>query len=140
MKSYTCVEQRGVVEEINDGFAKVSIISFSACAHCVSKEMCNLTDSATREISAPVEDLQITEGETVRVIMKRVLGLKASLLAYFYPFILVILSVLILTAIHLSELASGLISLGILVPYFFVLYLFRERLKRTFTFTLQKEN
>lgn len=140
MKAFTCVEQKGVVEEINDGLAKVNITTFSACAHCLSKEMCNITESAIRHIYAPVGDANIAEGETVKVLMKRTLGLKASLLAYFYPFILVILSILILTAIHLNELASGLISLSILVPYFFLLYMFRERLKRTFTFTLQKEN
>jgi sigma-E factor negative regulatory protein RseC len=50
---------------------------------------------------------------------------------------LVIGTMITVLAISGSEGLSGLLSLGILIPYYLLLYLRRGRLKRTFTFSLQ---
>lgn len=139
MDSSTCIEQKGVVEEISDGLVKVNITSFSACAHCHSKQACGIIDSASREILVPISDSNmISIGDTVRVIMKRSMGWKATIMGYVIPFLLVLTTLLILSSLNMHEVVVGLGSLVILVPYFIALYFNRDWLRKTFSFTIQK--
>lgn len=139
MDSSTCIEQKGVVEEISDGLVKINITSFSACAHCHSKQACGIIDSARREIFVPTSNSNaVSIGDTVNVIMKRSMGWKATILGYVVPFIMVLTTLLILNSLQLHEVVIGLGSLVILIPYFIVLYYNRDRLRKTFSFTIQK--
>ena len=79
-------------------------------------------------------------GDTVQVFMKRSLGLKATLIAYILPLIILMASLIALTSLRLSELFVGTFTLIFLIPYFYLLYHFRESLKNTFTFRLNKES
>lgn len=139
MDSSTCIEQKGVIEEIDRDLARVQIKAFSACANCHSKAGCGMGESADREILAHVPGTgDFRAGDTVTVIMKRTMGWKAAVLAYIVPFAIVLLALLILTSLQYSELVTGLVSLVLLVPYFVLLYLLRERLKTAFTFSIRK--
>lgn len=139
MDSSTCIEQKGVVEEISHGLVKVNITSFSACTNCHSKQACSVLDSAVREVVAPADNISsFSIGETVRVIMKRTMGWKATVMGYVIPFMLVLTTLLILSSLQLHEVVVGLGSMVILIPYFVILYLNRERLRKTFSFTIQK--
>ena len=135
----SCIEQKGVIENIENGVANVNITTFTACAHCHAKNACNISAESSRIIQVPVGNESYTSGELVRIIMKRSLGMRAAFFAYIFPFILVLGLLIVLTSLKISELFAGLSSIILLVPYFLGLHLFRERLKRTFTFTLQKE-
>jgi sigma-E factor negative regulatory protein RseC len=66
------------------------------------------------------------------------MGWKATLLAYVIPFMLVLITLLVLNSLQTDELLMGLGSLAILVPYFTALYLGRERLRNSFSFTIRK--
>ena len=138
MDSSPCIEQKGVIEEIIDGKAKVRISSFVACANCHVKAACGIPEGTTRIIIAPLLGENFNKGESVYINMKRSMGIKAALIAYILPFIIVISTLLILSMFDLEELITGLISLAILIPYFSGLFLFRDRLKRSFIFTLRK--
>ena len=72
--------------------------------------------------------------------MKQSLGYKAMLLAYGLPFLMVLMALIIFTTLHFSELIAGLGSLSILVPYYLIIYYFRDKLQKTFTFTIRKIN
>lgn len=139
MDSSTCIEQKGVVEDISNGLAKVNITSFSACDNCTTKQACGITDNANREIVVPLTNNQaFSIGETVGIIMKRSMGWKATIFGYVIPFTLVLAVLLILNSLRLHEIIVGLGSLVILIPYFTLLYLVRERLRNTFSFTIMK--
>ena len=138
MDSSPCIEQKGVIEEITDGLAKVRITSFTACANCFTKDSCGINKAVDRHIEIPTRKGEFQKGESVFVNMRRSMGLRATLIAYVLPFFLVIATLLILTSIRLNELYAGLISLSILVPYFTGLYFLRDHLRRTFIFTLRK--
>lgn len=139
MDSSTCIEQKGVVEDISNGLAKVNITTFSACTNCHSKKACGILDSASREIFVPLKNVNsISIGETVGIEMKRSMGWKATFLGYIIPFILVLATLLVLNSLQLHEVLVGLGSLVILVPYFTALYLGRERLRNSFSFTIRK--
>jgi positive regulator of sigma E activity len=140
MHSSSCIEQVGVVDEITNGKARVLITSYSACSSCESKGVCGIAESVTKQIFVPVSNNMFSIGEHVVIQMHRGLGLKAVILAYMVPFLLLIFSLFLLNSIHINELAIGLISLCILVPYYVALYFFRKKINKTFTFTLKKVN
>jgi sigma-E factor negative regulatory protein RseC len=138
MSSSSCVEQKGIIEEVVNGFAKVRVSSFAACAKCHAKSACGITEGSTRFFQVPVAKDEYSTGESVIIEMERHMGLRAAFIAYFLPFLIVITSLLILTSFNVSELFSGTISILILIPYFTGLYFFRDHLKRSFKFTLRK--
>jgi len=49
------------------------------------------------------------------------------------------LSLIILTLLNFSELFAGLFSIGILAPYYLVLYLLKNKLSKTFKFTISPD-
>jgi sigma-E factor negative regulatory protein RseC len=138
MSSTDCIEQRGIIEEIENGTAKVKITSFSACASCTSKDGCMTSESVDKTISVFIGDKQFNRGELVKISMKKTLGLKATLLAYLLPFVVLLITLIILTEIGISEAISGLVSLAVLIPYFLVLYFFKHKLQKIFQFKLNK--
>lgn len=138
MTSTDCVEQKGIIEDIRDGVAKVNITTFSACSSCQSKSACHMGEEEVKVVDVHIGASDFHKGETVRVIMKKSLGMRATLIAYILPFIIVLISLFILSSVGLSEAVAGIISVSILAPYFIVLYLLRERFQKTFQFTLNK--
>ena len=78
------------------------------------------------------------KGEKVIVLCNEELGFIALFWAYVLPFIVVICTLLICTSLNLGELYSGLISLGILIPYYLILSLFKTKLKKKFSFDIEK--
>jgi sigma-E factor negative regulatory protein RseC len=140
MSSTDCVEQKGIIEEINNGIATVNITSFSACSSCESNGACGMSESTEKHIDVAIDTAHYKKGELVRVIMKKSLGLRATLLAYILPFLIVIIALIILTSTGISEGISGLIAIIALALYFFILHLNKNKLQKTFQFTLNKVN
>lgn len=138
MNTSVCFEQRGIIESIKDNRITVRIDRASACGHCSAQGLCNLADLAERIIEINNSTHVFSVGEWVQVTMSRSMGNKAILMGYFIPLVLLIATLLTLTACGLADWIAGLVSLLILVPYFILLYIFRERLKKTFTFSIHK--
>lgn len=138
MNSSSCIEQKGVIEEIDDGLAKVRVSTLAACGHCHAKSVCGITDGTARYYEVAVTETGFERGDSVIITMERTLGLRAAFIAYVVPFLLVIASLIILTTLHIKEIFSGTISIFILVPYFIGLYFLRDHLQRSFKFTLRK--
>ncbi len=135
-----CVQQKGIIEEIKNGIATVNITTFSACASCQANGACGMSETAEKKIYVAVEKDRYQKGELVSILMKKSLGLKATFLAYVIPFILIIIALIVMSSIGIKELYAGIIALALLVPYFFILHFFKDKLQKTFQFTVNKVN
>ena len=132
------IRHSGIVKKVDDRFTYVSIVSQSACASCHAKGACNITDLQEEVVEVPrTGDEAHKPGDRVEVVMHKSLGTRAVMLGYVIPFLLVIGTMITVLSITGKEGLAGLLSLGILVPYYLMLYLRRSRLKRTFTFSLR---
>lgn len=130
------VLHEGVVESISDTKIFVSIISKSACASCHSKGMCSVSEMSEKIIEVPKEDNQkYTPGQKVNVSLTKKNGNFAVLFGYLIPFLLLIITLLV-TSAFFNELLSGLMAIGILLPYYLILYLLRNRLAGQFEFRI----
>jgi sigma-E factor negative regulatory protein RseC len=138
MEASVCIEQKGTVESIVGHLIKVKIFRESSCDHCNTRAICNLSDISERiiETNNTIPGLKI--GDPVRVSISRSMGNKAVLLGYLLPFVILITVLLVLSSLGLDEWLSGTLSLIVLIPYYIVLYMLRDRLRRSFTFTINK--
>jgi sigma-E factor negative regulatory protein RseC len=83
------------------------------------------------------EDKELKAGDKVLLEMESSLGPRAVLLGYFYPFLLVLASLIITTSIGMDQGISAIISVGLLIPYYTLLYLFRNKMKKRFVFKIR---
>jgi len=123
----------GIIDRIENKTVFVRIISKSACVSCHSKTMCSVSEMTEKiiEIKEMVSGYEV--GQSVKVVLDRSLGDRAVLLGYFIPFCVLILTLLISSS-FLNELWAGLLSVAVLFPYYLLLYLFKSRLAKTFSF------
>lgn len=133
------IDHEGIIEDVRDNVAHVKINCESACAACHAKGVCGAADMAEKFLDIPVDKDSFTPGEPVRILIARKLGLKAVALGYIYPFMLLMIVLVGLTAAGVGELRAGLIALGSLGPYYLALFLWRKRIGHAFTFILKKK-
>ena len=135
------IKHLGIVENIQGSHLSVRIVQTSACAACSAKRHCSSADSKDKIID--IIDTAASSyrvGEKVMVIGETSMGMMAVVLAFIIPFILLIFSLFLFMALMENELYSALLSLAILIPYYFILWLNKTRLKQKFSFTIKPIN
>ena len=76
-------------------------------------------------------------GDEVQVVLKASMGFKAVWIAYFLPLVVLLAVALGLTALGVSEVASGLAGIGAVGLYYLGVWLLRDRLRNEYVFTIQ---
>lgn len=135
----TKIKHSGVVKSIEGDCIKVSIVQTSACMSCKVAGQCHASDKKNKVVDVcGVDTAGFSIGDEVTVVALGNMGWFAVLLSFIIPFI--ILVAVLFTIIHFSgdELVAALASLFSLVPYFFLLYLFREKIRNKISFTIEK--
>ncbi len=133
------IEHKGVVKQIRPGIVDVNITQMSACAACHAKGACTASDSAEKIIEVPYHQDNLKVGDVVTIVGSKKMGWNAVLLAFVLPFLLMMGTLVAGSELLKDELTAGILSLGILIPYYLILALFRVKLKKTFSFTLKVE-
>ncbi len=140
MNENQIVEHEAFVREIKDGIIIVDVLSKSACLSCQLKGVCSVSDIEEKSVEVAVDDTKKYEkGDKVNVYLTRNQGLAAVFLGYVLPFILVVLTLIIVLQLTNSQGVAGLSSIFILVPYYGLLYLFRKKISKKYKFKI-KEN
>lgn len=131
------ITHKGIVENINGAHLSVRIVQTSACSSCSVKGHCSSADSKEKLID--IIDVAHTYGvgEQVLIIGTMAMGTKAVLLAFVAPFVLLVASLFLFMTLMGSDLYASLLSLGMLIPYYYALWLNKTRLKQQFSFTIK---
>lgn len=131
------ISHKGIITKLSEKSIIVSIINESACSSCHANGACSVADMKDKEIEISQFNGDYHIGQSVEVVGQTSQGFKALFYGYVFPFILIMVVLVSLTVIHVNEGISGLISLSILVPYYFVLYLSRNKIKKNFEFEIK---
>lgn len=133
------IKHEGIVSKVSNSAITISLKGNVNCEGCKAQSACGVSDSNDKEIEIenPTQSFQLNE--TVDLVLNRELGLKAVFWAYVFPFILMFL-VLILTSLFLKEWVAGLVSLFVLVPYYFMLFVLKDTFKKAFQISILKFN
>lgn len=132
------ISHKGTVLKSDADYIYVVIKAESACGSCHAKGFCDMGSAGEKMIEVKrTGNTQYTSGEEVNVVMTESLGMTAVVLAYVLPFIILFAVLLVSLAFLKNELISGLLSIAVLVPYYFILYFRRNKLKKAFSFTIR---
>lgn len=136
------VKHLGIVESINGSYLKVRIVQTSACSSCSVKGHCSAAESKEKLIDVYNKDgLDCQVGSQVTISGATSLGMKAVMWAFVFPFVVLLVSLFIsMSVTEGDEAVSSLVSLCMLIPYYLILFLCRERFRRTFVFVLESIN
>lgn len=132
------IEHKGRVDSIDGNRINVSILAISGCASCQVKGVCSVSDMKEKNIEVFDSSNQYEIGEVVNVTLRQSLGFRALFLGYVLPFILVLFILIILTVVTNNEAVSGIGALSVLVPYYIILYALRNKIRKKFTFSINK--
>jgi len=138
MQKENTIEHSGIVKSVGAGHAIVNIVAHPACSGCMASGICDLSEQENKEIRT-VSDPGIRAGDHVKVVMKQSLGFRALFLGYLLPFMIVLVILVFMTALALPEALAGICALISLVPYYAFIYFRKEKIGRSFSFTIKKE-
>jgi sigma-E factor negative regulatory protein RseC len=131
------IKHLGVISKITNGVVTVTLLGNVHCEMCKVKGACGVAKSDIKEIIIDNNSQFFELNEKVEVVLQKNLGLKAVFWAYVMPFILLFLSLIITTAFW-NDWLAGLFSFSILIPYYFLLYFFRNFFKNAFIISVLK--
>ena len=135
------IEHQGVVERVTSHGIRVSIMQQTACASCAAAQLCRSSESKEKTMDIACSNAASYQvGQQVTVVGRLGLGLRATLWAYVVPLLLLMTVLLAVSQLTGSEGLGALMCLLALVPYYGALYLFRNRLQRTFQFQVKSQN
>lgn len=132
------IRHQGRIEKIEKHKVYVKIEQKAACSDCHAKSVCLASDKKDKIIEVNDDSGCYSPQEDVIISARSSMGFFAVFIAFAIPLILVIISLVIGMNMTSNEGIGGLIGLSILIPYYFTLYLFRDKLKKKFIFTLSK--
>ncbi len=128
------VTHPGFIKHILNGTAEVSIITRSACASCEIKGSCSVSETTEKiiDVKLPTGEENYQVGQAVTIKMRQSAGTWAILFGYVFPFVVIVVALIVFTNLEFDQALAGLLSLATLVPYYFLLYLFRDAFKKRF--------
>jgi sigma-E factor negative regulatory protein RseC len=128
----------GIIQSISGETISVRILAQSACSSCHAKGMCAVSEVEEKIIEAHSGQTgQYQPGDQVMVRMEESLGMKAVFMGYVLPLIVLLVSIVVFLLLLKNEGLAALFSILMLVPYYLVLYLFRNKLQKKFRFSIQ---
>lgn len=131
------VSHEGIITSINEDEVQVKILSRSGCVSCNIKSACNMSEMQEKIITIPApKDKNLSIGQEVKISIGIGQANKAVVFAYIIPLIILVSMIFVLNALKLEEGINALISIGSLIPYYLILFLFRNKIKRKFEYEI----
>ena len=136
MNKEETIKHEGIVESIEAGNCQVRILQASACSSCEARRLCRSSENKEKLIEVRGHYPTLHVGDKVTLTGSVHQGLRASLLAYIVPLVLMLIA--LYAGIRLSGEDTGAVAaLLVLALYYGGLYLMRNRLGKEFEFEIE---
>lgn len=133
------IKHTGIVDEVEENCVHVRILQSSACSGCKVAAHCNASETKEKVIDVVTADARnYQRGDNVVVVADSAVGFRASLYGYLLPLLLMVITLIALLAITKSEGIAALSAIGVLVPYYLMVYLLRNQIKNKLNFEIQQ--
>ena len=136
-KQENLIEHEGIIQHISGDTVRVLIVQSAACAGCHAQGACMAADKTEKIIDAQATE-PVRVGDSVTVYAQQKLGIKAVVLAFVVPFLLIFITLALTGLFTDKETVTGTAALAVLIPYYVVLSLFKDKLKKEFVFYARK--
>ena len=134
----SCFVREGIIIGKSTDSVTVAVTPEKACVSCKAHGVCSESSEQKKEIHIKIMEDCFSTGETVKVKLMQADGMKAVRLAYLYPFLLVISTLVTVYILTEKDWLSGLASISVLIPYFIIMYRLRNSINNKFRFTIEK--
>jgi len=137
MSTKTQITHDGFIESFNEEIINVRIITSAGCVSCSAKSSCSVSEIEEKIVEVRnVGQHDYKVGESVVVALDQNQGFIAVFIGYILPFFVLLFT--LITVLHLTdnEGLAGLLALGMLVPYYLIVYLFRTQIRNRFSFKI----
>ena len=134
----TKIIHSGIVESIGNDGVRVRIVQTSACAACKVASHCNAAESKVKIVDVFCSNSSdYSVGQDVTVWASKDVANRALLLGFGVPFLLLVCVLMIALKVIGDEGIAALVALGALVPYYFAIWLMRDRIQRHISFQIE---
>lgn len=124
------IKHSGIVKSISHHCITVQIVQTAACTACQAAAHCHAAESKEKLIKVyGIDTGKYRIGESVIVCITRSVARLAVWLGFGLPFLILVVSLFAAAGITHHEGLSAMVGLLMLVPYYALLYLLRDRLK-----------
>ena len=131
------IRHEGVVNSIDGQKVTVRILQASACSGCQASRICRAAESKEKLVDVDMSGAEsLSVGQTVTVVAGERMGMTAVLLAFGLPLLLLLIALIAGVTVTGSEKVAAIASIAVLVPYYIVLFLCRDRIKKDFGFRI----
>lgn len=131
------IRHEGVVDSIDGQNVIVRITQSSACGGCQARNICRAAESKDKLVEVHTADAgKYVTGQAVIVAGAESLGMKAVAFAFGLPLLLLLAALIAALRVSGSEKIAAIASVAVLVPYYIVLFLCRDRIKKDFQFRI----
>lgn len=136
---HTKISHSGIIESVNGKCVKVRILQTSACAACKVASHCNASESKEKIIDVHnVKDTSYLKiGDPVVVSTSREVASRALLYGFGLPFVVLVTVLVLVLQLTKQEGLAAISGIGALIPYYFVIWLFRDIIRRKLEFQLE---
>lgn len=132
------IRHRGKVEKVERDRVFVRLEEEVACSACQARKGCLASEGKETVIAVDDGSGRYSVNEEVTVSIQSAAGLRAAVVAFVIPLACVIVALTAGTVKSGSEIIGGLTGLAVLIPYYLILYVLRDKVKKRFVFTLSK--
>jgi len=101
--------------------------------------MCSTSNSEDKIIDIFTKE-KVKIGQKVMILGSERQGFKAAWMAYLLPVILVVAVLAVTMSVTGNEKIAGIMSLAVLIPYFVILRIINDRLRKIFLFKIKPIN
>lgn len=130
----------GIINKIEDDTVWLEISINSACGGCAAKTLCNMTEQKNELFKAKnLTGEQFAIGEKVQIRLQQKLALKAVILGYFMPFVVLITGLFGCHALTHSDGLSSMVSLVLTALYFLFIKLIDKHISKEYVFYIVKK-
>lgn len=132
------IRHAGTIEAIEDGRVSVRILQASACVACKVAGHCSAAESKEKLVEVKCADVsRYQTGQPVVVTASGRAASQALLFAFGLPFLLMVGVLVMVLRMTGNEAWAALSALSALIPYYFLLWLWRERVSQRISFQIE---
>lgn len=134
------IEHVGVVKAVEGDMVLVEIVAESACASCAARSACGMSESTQKQIEVHTREASnYAVGERCVVSVERAAGLKAVVLAYCMPLVVMLVALVACSMAGLSDGVAAVAALGVVAVYYFGVRLLRSKIETNIIFKIKKQ-
>lgn len=132
------ISHTGIVDSISRGVVHVRIVQSSACHDCKIASHCSSAESKEKIVDVLTTNASgYSVGQEVTVMASTMVGAKAVVLAFVIPTVILLATVMGCLAMGFSELVAAVSGILILIPYYILLYLCEDKIRKQMVFYIR---